>query len=127
MNPGSDRPRSCGFSWLSHLRVAGYSGPLVSSNLELLTGKSWENHGKITGKCGNIMGKMWANMGKTMKPHYKWRFFFWRGETSKNMAGGFFCFPFPRLITELRAIRYVNGVTSNVVNLGVFSDTNHPY
>ena len=81
------RPRSCGFSWLSHLRVAGYSGPLVSSNLEGLTGKSWENHWKMW----EHHGKMWATMGKTMKPHYKWSFF-WRGETSKNMAGGFFLF-----------------------------------
>ena len=89
------RPRSCGFSWLSHLRVAGYSGPLVSSNLEGLTGKSWENHWKMW----EHHGKMWANMGKTMKPHYKWSVFLaWRN--IEKHGWWFFSFPFPRLITD---------------------------
>jgi len=74
-------PQSCWVFWAAGvIKLGAFNGKIM--------GKSWENHWKMW----EHHGKMWANMGKTMKPHYKWRFFFGVEKHRKTWLVDFFVF-----------------------------------
>lgn len=114
-------PQSCWVFWVAAgvIKLGGFNGKIM--------GKPWEDHGKIPGKCGNIMGKCGQIWEKPWNHIINGVFF--GGEKHRKTWLVDLSFPFAWLITDgnvyfleillQRATRYVNGVTTNVVNLGV--------